>query len=178
VQYGLLTWAPFFVGQVRHVSFGMTGFWTVIIFGSGFLGELVAGQLADRWRKSGSHINLVMRTLLGVAGILVALAVIFVNYVESAVATGILLSITNFFLRWGGLYWSVPPMLAEEGHVGILSGAMNFAGNAAGIAIPILVGWIFTVTNSFSGVFVLFGLCGVVMAAASVLVDYSRKLSR
>jgi ACS family D-galactonate transporter-like MFS transporter len=178
VQYGLLTWAPFFVGQVRHVSFGMTGFWTVIIFGSGFLGEIVAGQLADRWRKSGSHINLVMRTLLGVAGILVALAVIFVNYVESAVATGILLSITNFFLRWGGLYWSVPPMLAEEGHVGTLSGAMNFAGNAAGIAIPILVGWIFTVTNSFSGVFLLFGLCGVVMAAASVLVDYSRKLSR
>ena len=108
VQYGLLTWVPFYVGQVRHVSFGMTGFWTVIIFGSGFLGEIVAGQLADRWRKTGSHINLVMRTLLGLAGVLVAVSVIFVNHVESAVATGILLSVTNFFLRWGGLYWSVP----------------------------------------------------------------------
>jgi MFS transporter, ACS family, D-galactonate transporter len=178
VQYGLLTWAPFFVGQVRHVSFGMTGFWTVIIFGSGFLGEVVAGQLADRWRKTESRVNLVMRTLLGIAGLLVAVAVIFVNYVESAVAAGILLSITNFFLRWGGLYWSVPPMLAEEGHVGRLSGAMNFAGNVAGIAIPLVVGWIFTVTNSFSGVFLLFGICGLVMAGASVVLDYSRTLSR
>jgi MFS transporter, ACS family, D-galactonate transporter len=59
-----------------------------------------------------------------------------------------------------------------------LSGAMNFAGNVAGIAIPIVVGWIFTVTNSFSGVFLLFGICGLVMAGASVVLDYSRTLSR
>lgn len=177
VLYGLLTWAPSYVSKVQHVSFGMTGIWTFVIFGAGFVGELTAGQLADRWIRSGASVNLVMRTLLGFAGIGVAVAIILVNHVSTPTAAILLISLANFFLRWGGLYWSVPARLAATQHVGQLTGAMNFSGNVAGIIVPILVGWIVQQSGSFVGVFVMFAVAGLLMAVSSVAINYSRKLT-
>ncbi|HET6740617.1 MAG TPA: MFS transporter [Kribbella sp.] len=176
VVYGLLTWAPSYVSEVQHVSFGITGLWTFVIFGAGFVGELIAGQVADRWIRAGASANLVLRTLLGLAGLGVAVAIILVNTVSTPAAAILLISLANFFLRWGGLYWSVPARLASAQHVGRLSGAMNFSGNVAGILAPILVGVIVQVTGSFVGVFIMFAIAGVLMAVPSVAIDYSRKL--
>jgi MFS transporter, ACS family, D-galactonate transporter len=176
VVYGLLTWAPSYVSEVQHVSFGITGLWTFVIFGAGFVGELIAGQVADRWIRSGASANLVLRTLLGLAGLGVAVAIILVNTVSTPAAAILLISLANFFLRWGGLYWSVPARLASTQHVGRLSGAMNFSGNVAGILAPILVGVIVQVTGSFVGVFIMFAIAGLLMAVPSVAIDYSRKL--
>ncbi|WP_433559668.1 MFS transporter [Pseudonocardia xinjiangensis] len=176
VLYGLLTWAPSYVSEVQHVSFGMTGVWTFVIFGAGFVGELFAGQVADRWIRSGASPNLVLRSLLGFAGLGVAVAIILVNTVTTPAAAILLISLANFFLRWGGLYWAVPARLAAKQHVGRLSGAMNFSGNVAGILTPILVGVIVQATGSFVGVFIMFAVAGVLMAVPSVAIDYSRKL--
>jgi MFS transporter, ACS family, D-galactonate transporter len=176
VVYGLLTWAPSYVSEVQHVSFGITGLWTFVIFGAGFVGELIAGQVADRWIRSGASANLVLRTLLGLAGLGVAIAIILVNTVSTPAAAILLISLANFFLRWGGLYWSVPARLASSEHVGRLSGAMNFSGNVAGILAPILVGVIVQVSGSFVGVFIMFAVAGLLMAVPSVAIDYSRKL--
>jgi ACS family D-galactonate transporter-like MFS transporter len=176
VVYGLLTWAPSYVSEVQHVSFGITGLWTFVIFGAGFVGELIAGQVADRWIRSGASANLVLRTLLGLAGLGVAIAIILVNTVSTPAAAILLISLANFFLRWGGLYWSVPARLASSQHVGRLSGAMNFSGNVAGILAPILVGVIVQVSGSFVGVFIMFAVAGLLMAVPSVAIDYSRKL--
>ncbi|NMH77279.1 MFS transporter [Pseudonocardia xinjiangensis] len=176
VLYGLLTWAPSYVSEVQHVSFGMTGVWTFVIFGAGFVGELFAGQVADRWIRSGASPNLVLRSLLGFAGLGVAVAIILVNTVTTPAAAILLISLANFFLRWGGLYWAVPARLASKQHVGRLSGAMNFSGNVAGILTPILVGVIVQATGSFVGVFIMFAVAGVLMAVPSVAIDYSRKL--
>jgi MFS transporter, ACS family, D-galactonate transporter len=176
VLYGLLTWAPSYVSEVQHVSFGMTGVWTFVIFGAGFVGELFAGQVADRWIRSGASPNLVLRSLLGFAGLGVAVAIILVNTVTTPAAAIMLISLANFFLRWGGLYWAVPARLASKQHVGRLSGAMNFSGNVAGILTPILVGVIVQATGSFVGVFIMFAVAGVLMAVPSVAIDYSRKL--
>ncbi|EPZ52923.1 MFS transporter [Alicyclobacillus acidoterrestris] len=178
VLYGLLTWAPSYVSKVQHVSFGMTGIWTFVIFGAGFVGELFAGQLADRLIRAGASVNAVMRTLLGFAGVGVAVAIILVNYVSTPTAAILLISLANFFLRWGGLYWSVPARLAANQHVGQLTGAMNFSGNVAGILVPILVGWIVQQSGgSFVGVFVMFAVAGLLMAVSSVAINYSRKLT-
>jgi ACS family D-galactonate transporter-like MFS transporter len=176
VLYGLLTWAPSYVSEVQHVSFGMTGVWTFVIFGAGFVGELFAGQVADRWIRSGASANLVLRSLLGFAGLGVAVAIILVNTVTTPAAAILLISLANFFLRWGGLYWAVPARLASKHHVGQLSGAMNFSGNVAGILTPILVGVIVQASGSFVGVFIMFAVAGVLMAVPSVAIDYSRKL--
>jgi ACS family D-galactonate transporter-like MFS transporter len=176
ILYGLLTWAPTYVSQEQHVSFAITGVWTFVIFGSGFVGEVFAGQVADRWIRAGGSPNLVLRTLLGTAGFGVAIAIILVNTVSTPAVAILLISLANFFLRWGGLYWSVPARLASTRHVGQLSGAMNFSGNVAGIITPILVGTIVQSTGTFVGVFVMFAFAGLLMAAGSLAINYNRRL--
>jgi ACS family D-galactonate transporter-like MFS transporter len=176
VMFGLLTWAPTYVSKEQHVSFTMTGLWMFVIFGAGFVGELFAGQVADRWIRSGASANLVLRSLLGFAGIGVSVAIILVNHVSTPLGAILLISLANFFLRWGGLYWAVPARLASKQHVGQLSGAMNFSGNVAGILSPILIGSIVQTSGSFGGVFVMFAVAGLVMAASSMAIDYTRRL--
>jgi ACS family D-galactonate transporter-like MFS transporter len=176
VMFGLLTWAPTYVSKEQHVSFTMTGLWMFVIFGAGFVGELFAGQVADRWIRSGASANLVLRSLLGFAGIGVSVAIILVNHVSTPLGAILLISLANFFLRWGGLYWAVPARLAAKQHVGQLSGAMNFSGNVAGILSPILIGSIVQTTGNFGGVFIMFAVAGLVMAASSIAIDYTRRL--
>ncbi len=177
VLFGLMTWAPTYVSKVQHVSFGMTGVWTFVIFGSGFVGELFSGQLADRLMRFGISTNVVMRSMLGFAGLGVAGAILCVSQVSSSTQAILLISLANFFLRWGGLYWSVPARLALKKHVGQLTGAMNFSGNVAGILTPILVGVIVQETLSFTGVFTMFAIAGGIMALGSIIINYSRKLT-
>jgi MFS transporter, ACS family, D-galactonate transporter len=176
VLFGLLTWAPTYISQAQHISLGMTGIWTFVIFGAGFLGEVFAGQLADFLIRKGASVNAVLRTMLGFAGVGVAGAIILVSHVSTASSAILLITLANFFLRWGGLYWSVPARLAAKKHVGQLTGAMNFSGNVAGIIIPILIGVIVQTTHSYAGVFVTFAFAGLLMAVGSIAINYSRKI--
>ncbi|KHL03535.1 MFS transporter [Sinomonas humi] len=172
VVYGLLTWAPSYVSQQQHVSTALIGAWTFVIFGVGFVGEIFAGQLADRLIRRGAKPNRVLRWMLGIAGFGVAVAILLVNVVGSPIAALILISAANFFLRWGGLYWAVPARIAHPGDVGKISGAMNFSGNVAGILMPILIGLIVQATSSFAVVFVVFAVAGVIMALSSIGIHY------
>ncbi|MGV3488166.1 MAG: MFS transporter [Tuberibacillus sp.] len=177
VLFGLLTWAPTYISQEQHVSIGMTGIWTFVIFGAGFIGELFAGQLADLLMRKGVSANIVLRSMLGFAGLGVAGAIILVSHVSTTSSAILLISLANFFLRWGGLYWSVPARLAAKNHVGQLTGAMNFSGNVAGIIIPILIGWIVETTESYAGVFGTFAVAGLLMAVSSIAINYARKIT-
>ena len=53
-----------------------------------------------------------------------------------------LLSSTLFFLRWCGMYWAIPSILATRSRAGFLGGCMNLGGNIAGVSVPIIVGLI------------------------------------
>lgn len=172
VMYGLLTWAPSYVSKQQHASTAMIGVWTFIIFGAGFVGELFAGQLADRAIRAGGSPNTVLRWMLGFAGFGVAVAIVLVNVVSSPIAALLLITVANFFLRWGGLYWSVPARIAHSSHVGKISGAMNFSGNVAGTLVPIFIGLVVQATSSFAIVFVVFAIAGVVMALSSIGIRY------
>lgn len=176
VFYGLLSWVPFFLTKFRHIPFSVSGLSVFLIFGMGFVGELVGGQLADRWRLRGGTPNVVMRTLLGIAGTITTLAVILVAFTTSAQAAVALLAVVLFFLRWAGLYWSVPSLLTDQEHAGILGGAMNFTGNLGGIIAPIAVGMILGATHSFFLALMMFALAGLLWLVSSLLMDYSRKL--
>lgn len=176
VFYGLLTWVPLYLTKFRHVSFTMSGLTVLIIFGSGFVGELVGGQLADWWRGRGGHPNVVLRTLLGIAGSITTVAVFLVAYAPNASTVVTLFAIVLFFLRWAGIYWSVPSILTDQENVGLLGGAMNFAGNIGGIVAPIAVGAIVAVTHSFFWALMMFAGSGLLWLLSSVIMDYSRKL--
>jgi MFS transporter, ACS family, D-galactonate transporter len=176
VWYGLVAWAPNYLAQARHLSLAAIGGATFIIFGAGFVGEIAGGFLADYWKERGGSPNVVMRTVLGISGVLTTLSTFFLAFVSSPVAAVALLSSTLFFLRWAGLYWSIPATLTDRGRVGVLGGMMNFAGNVGGILVPIIVGVIVQVTGSYFLALMFFSGSGVLYLISSLIIDYSRKL--
>jgi ACS family D-galactonate transporter-like MFS transporter len=176
VWYGLVAWAPNYLAQARHLSLAAIGGATFIIFGAGFVGEIAGGFLADYWKERGGSPNVVMRTVLGISGVLTTLSTFFLAFVSSPVAAVALLSNTLFFLRWAGLYWSIPATLTDRGRVGVLGGMMNFAGNVGGILVPIIVGVIVQVTGSYFLALMFFSGSGVLHLISSLIIDYSRKL--
>jgi MFS-type transporter involved in bile tolerance (Atg22 family) len=64
--------------------------------------------------------------------------------------------------------WSIPSLIAPRESVGTLGGILNFCNQLAGIAAPIVTGYIVQATHSFSEaftaatVFLLIGIAGYV----------------
>jgi ACS family D-galactonate transporter-like MFS transporter len=176
VFYGLVAWAPSYLAQARGLSLAAIGGATFIIFGAGFVGEIIGGFLSDHWKERGGSPNVVMRTVLGISAVLTTLSTFLLAFVSSPGAAVALLASTLFFLRWGGLYWTIPPALTDRGRVGVLGGMMNFAGNVAGILVPIIVGVIVQVTGSYFLALMFFSASGLLYLISSLTIDYSRKL--
>ena len=71
VFYGLLTWGPLYLAQAKGFDLKTIGWSTFVIFGAGFVGEILGGNIADKWRTAGASANRVMRTLLGISSVVV-----------------------------------------------------------------------------------------------------------
>ena len=80
VFYGLVSWAPLYLAETQNLKIGAIGGATLLIFGAGFVGELFGGWLADTWRARGARANLVMRTLLGISGVLTTISIFLVGF--------------------------------------------------------------------------------------------------
>jgi ACS family D-galactonate transporter-like MFS transporter len=123
--YGLLTWMPTYLFKVYHFDIKVLGGASFIIFFAGFVGELVGGWIADRWRSNGGAPNTVFRTLFGIAAIMATISIFLVAYVHDPIIVVVLLSTTLFFLRWCGMYWVIPSALAGRDKSGFLGGCMK-----------------------------------------------------
>jgi MFS transporter, ACS family, D-galactonate transporter len=177
VFYGLLTWGPIYLAETKGFDLEAIGWSTFVIFGAGFVGEIVGGFVADHLRGRGVAANRVLRPLLGSAGVLVVVALVGVRLIPDAMTAVVLLSAVLFFLRWVGLMWSVPSILGGRKHAGLLGGAMNFSGNIAGIVTPMVVGLIVGATDGDYGPALLYFVgAGVLMTVSVVVLDYSRRL--
>lgn len=177
VFYGLLTWGPLFLSESKGFELEAIGWSTFAIFGSGFVGEIIGGQLADRLKEKGYGTNRVMRSLLGFAGMCVVAGLVGVVLMPSPLAAVLLLSTVLFFLRWVGLFWSVPSILGGREDAGVLGGAMNLAGNISGFVTPMAVGFIVGATGAYTWALLYFVGAGVIMTAAVLILDYSKRLA-
>ncbi|CAI8711556.1 MULTISPECIES: MFS transporter [Burkholderia] len=176
VFYGLLTWMPNYLHKVHGFDIKQMGGSTFIIFFCGFIGELLGGWIADKWKAAGGRPNVVMRTLFGIAAVIATVSIFSVAYVKSPVACVALLSSTLFFLRWCGLYWCIPSSLGTRNKIGFLGGLMNLGGNLGGVTVPILVGAIVQFTGSYFLALMVFAAAGVGLLVCSSAIDYENKL--
>jgi ACS family D-galactonate transporter-like MFS transporter len=176
LYYGLLTWMPTYLQKAQGFNIQQMGGASFVIFFSGFIGELFGAYVADKWLASGAAPNRVMRTIFGIAGVVATIAVFSVAHATSPTMVVILLSITLFFLRWGGLYWSIPAMLASRNKVGMLGGLLNFGGNLGGMVIPIAIGAIVQFTGSYFLALMCFAAMGVGLLLCSIGIDYETKI--
>ncbi|PLQ00675.1 MFS transporter [Cupriavidus pauculus] len=176
VFYGLLTWMPNYLNKVHGFDIKAMGGASFIIFFSGFVGELIGGWIADKWKEAGGRPNVVMRTLFGIAAVVATVSIFSVAYVTNAVVVVALLSSTLFFLRWCGLFWCIPSILGTRNKIGFLGGVMNLGGNIGGISVPIIVGMIVQYTGSYFLALMFFAAAGVGLLLASTAIDYEKKI--
>lgn len=176
VFYGLLTWMPNYLNKVHGFDIKAMGGASFIIFFSGFIGELIGGWIADKWKEAGGRPNVVMRTLFGIAAVVATVSIFSVAYVTNAVVVVALLSSTLFFLRWCGLFWCIPSILGTRNKIGFLGGVMNLGGNIGGISVPIIVGMIVQFTGSYFLALMFFAAAGVGLLLASTAIDYETKI--
>jgi len=176
VFYGLLTWMPNYLNKVHGFDIKQMGGASFVIFFCGFVGELIGGWIADKWKEAGGRPNVVMRTLFGIAAVVATVSIFSVAYVKDPVVVVVLLSSTLFFLRWCGLFWCIPSLLGTRNKVGFLGGVMNLGGNIGGISVPIIVGMIVQFTGSYFLALMFFAAAGVGLLLASTAIDYETKL--
>jgi ACS family D-galactonate transporter-like MFS transporter len=173
---GLLTWMPSYLIKEHGLDIRQMGGSSFIIYFSGFAGELVGAWLADKWLAAGGRPNTVLRTIFGAAGVIATVSVFSVAYLSSATLVVVLLSCAVFFLRWGNLYWCIPPLLATRNKVGTLGGFLNLGAAVGGIGAPILVGGIVQATGSYFLAMMFFAVTGVGLLLCSLGIDYEKKL--
>src|SRR5207244_11111435 len=113
----------------------------------------------------------------GVAAVIATISISSVAQGKEPILVVALLSSTLFFLRWGGLFWVIPSILATRDQAGFLGGVMNLGGNIGGISVPIIVGLIVQATGSYFLALMFFAAAGVGLLICSTAIDYSKKLS-
>lgn len=158
--YGFLTLVPSFLAKTQGLNIAALGWASFLVFFAGFVGELAGGQLLDHWLRTDAPTEQVYCRLFGISAGLATVAVFLVAYVHQETAVIALLAITLFFLRWCGMYWTLPGLLIGGGKAGFLAGAMNFAGNIAGIVVPVIVGLIVSATGSYYLALMVFAAAG------------------
>lgn len=178
VFYGLLTWGPLYLSEAKGFDLKTVGWSTFVIFGAGFVGEILGGLLADNLRGRGFGTNIVMRSMLGASALIVTLGLVGVTIVGDPITAVVLLSVVLFFLRWVGLFWSVPAILGGPTNAGVLGGAMNLSGNIAGLSTPIIVGFIVGATGGYTWALLYFVGSAIVMGISVLTLDYSKRLVR
>lgn len=170
INFGLLTWGPSYLAQARHLNLKELGGATFVMFGAGMLGSLCSGFLADALQARGVRRPIAYKSLLGISGAGLALAFVMLPQVSDVVAAVALLTVTQFFLWFGSLYWSLPALLAPKERVGLVGSMMNFAGSASGIAIPIIAGYILQQTGTYEAVIMFFAACAVVYMLSTLTI--------
>ena len=163
--YLLLTWLPSYFESALHLNLLHSVLFTGVpwLFAT-FTDLLVGGWLVDTLIQRGwSPVRVRQVVLIG--GTTFGLGILGAAHVRTPAAALFWISMSI-----GGLSaaspvgWSIPSLIAPRESVGTLGGIVNFCSQLAGIAAPIVTGYIFGSTNSFSGVFVaatIFLLIGI-----------------
>jgi MFS family permease len=169
IFYLLLAWLPSYLASAHQLSLRSAVLYTGIpwVF-SGFTDLLIGGLLVDALVKRGWDSVRVRQAVL-IGGTAFGLGIFGAAHAATPTVAVFWISVSM-----GGLSaaspvgWSIPSLIAPRESVGTLGGILNFGNQLAGIAAPIVTGYIRQATNSFSSaftaaaIFLVIGICGYV----------------
>jgi len=167
--YLLLAWLPSYLASTHHISLYRAAVYTGIpwLF-SGLTDLFIGGLLVDTLVRRDYNPTRVRQVVL-VAGTAFGLCIF-----GAAHALNPLQAVFWISISMGGLSaaspvgWSIPSLIAPRESVGTLGGILNFGNQLAGIAAPIVTGYIRQGTQSFSAaftaaaIFLAIGICGYI----------------
>jgi ACS family D-galactonate transporter-like MFS transporter len=179
IWWGIISWTPSYLSDALGFNLAALGWGTFFVYGSGVLGQLVAGFTADRWRARTMRHNVVMKTIFGISGVATAAAIFLIPPVTDGMTALLLLAVAVFFINFGGLYWAIPALLAPRAQVGTVGGVMNVASAGGGALAPIIMGFaIGAAGGAYGGAFMFLGCAAVVYLVGSMIIDFERPMAR
>jgi ACS family glucarate transporter-like MFS transporter len=156
LTYFFLTWFPVYLVSERHMTILKAGFVAALPAVAGFLGGILGGWISDRMLKGGASLSKARKTPI-VAGMLLAMSMVFCNYVTQDWLVVAIMSLAFFGKGIGALGWAVVSDTSPKEAGGLSGGLFNTFGNTAGITTPIVIGYIIEGTGSFAGALVFVG---------------------
>jgi MFS family permease len=164
--YLLLTWLPVYLHRGLKMDARSAVLWTALPWlCAAAAGFGIGGLLVDRLIKQGRDASAVRRAVL-IIGTALGLCVVAPAFVSDAriVLVGLSLGISGLSMA-SPVVWSLPALLAPKS-AGRVGGIMNFSNQVAGIAAPIVTGYITAFTHSFAGAFLVAAVILVVGIAS------------
>jgi ACS family D-galactonate transporter-like MFS transporter len=155
VFYLLLTWLPTYLSEAHHVDLLHSVFYTSVPWLVATVAELaIGGWLVDSLIQRGWNAVRVRQVVL-VSGTALGLGILGAAHAETtrAAVAWITVSITGLSFA-APVGWSMPSLIAPRESVATIGGIMNLCNQLAGIAAPIVTGYILAGTHSFSAAFI------------------------
>ena len=147
--YFCMTWMPAYFMERRHLSLGKMGLYTFFSFGGMALIATLAGLAADRLIGRGLN-PVTVRKWFTVAGFSIATTELIgarATSLETALVFAVV-SLSGLGLATAN-YWALTQTLIPGAAIGRISGIQNCACSVAGIAAPILTGWLLQKTGNY-----------------------------
>jgi len=167
--YFLLTWLPTYLSTELHIDLLHSALYTSVPWTFATLTDLiVGGWLVDSLIQRGRDPVRVRQVVL-VGGTAFGLGILGAAQAHSPASALFWISMSI-----GGLSaaspvgWSIPSLIAPRESVGTLGGILNLCNQLAGIAAPVVTGYVVQATHSFAGafiaatVFLLIGIAGYI----------------
>jgi ACS family D-galactonate transporter-like MFS transporter len=174
--YLLLAWLPSYLSTTLHIDLFHSVLYTSVPWLFAAVVDLaVGGVLVDTLIKRGADSVRVRQAVL-IGGTALGLGIFGATRSLTPLAAVFWISMSI-----GGLSaaspvgWSIPSLIAPRESVGTLGGILNLANQIAGIAAPIVTGYILHATHSFSwafgaaAVFLLIGIAGYVFLLGRIV---------
>lgn len=146
--YVLVTWLPDYLVTVRQLNIVQAGFYASLAFFTFGIAEPLGGWIADSLIRHGWNETATRKGIVTVAFSMGIFLIAAMHSVHTGVAIGLLIAASLVGLATGNLL-AILQSCAPPEAVGVWTGAENFAGNLAGIAAPLAVGFLITSRGSY-----------------------------
>ena len=145
-----LTWFPTYLATERGMQWLQVGFFAVVPYIAASLGVLIGGHLSDTLLQRTGSANVARKAPI-IAGLLLASAIVLAGFVQSNVTVIVVMSVAFFGQGMVNLGWTLITDVAPKQLIGLTGGIFNLCANLAGIATPIVIGFVVGSTGSFFG---------------------------
>jgi sugar phosphate permease len=159
--YFVVTWLPLYLVKAQGMK--MTEMATLggVIYLVYAVSNLVTGWACDRWMGRGASANRVRKSFIvtGHGGVAVCMLVCAVAPPTAAIAS-LMVAAVFFGFNTPNIF-AIGQTLAGPRAAGKWIAVQNCIGNIAGVAAPVVTGWVVDQTGAFASAFALAGVFGV-----------------
>lgn len=167
--YFLLTWLPSYLSRALHIDLFHSALYTAVPWTFATVTDLaIGGWLVDSLIQRGWNAIRVRQVVL-IGGTAFGMGILGAARAHTAASALFWISVSISGLSAASpVGWSIPSLIAPSESVGTLGGILNLCNQLAGIAAPVVTGYVVQATHSFSGAFMvataflLIGIAGYV----------------